>query len=670
MFLFVSMLITISAFTSSFAQAQPTPASHHTKSAEYAWLASQSSQTRHFRSEAKHEVKRLAGQSSNFPKIKRFLLSRYSADVASLQELVISSTRKIVMSRQNYHTIVTDQHGSISQAIFNTSSLKPQQAQVVDLSLSPNKDYLVILIHLNGNIDVGRYLIYELATRRVKGQFDGLSYMSAPAWNSPHELVTMHPDSSPRLTSALYVDLRDMSRKSMLNKEVFKIKDWVAVTSKATNSGTLTNPVSGMSLPINTYIEHLNSVVETPDAFFYVLHVKTDGTIFRLKKTNGASPEPFISPKHGHWLSTMQLLSNRYLLVNYSRDSLVKLVLYDLQSGLQVSELALPDNYDAGRGTYESAVERVELSVSNFLGQQYKILWDIQNSASTDMSGLPTKFFIDGQELVSRLELFTARDGERIPARITYLQSTPITGENPVYMETYGAFNYISGYLIQSLDQMKRALLKSGGILVGTGVRGGAERGYAWYLQGTGINKATPAYDLIAIADGLVAQGYTKAEKIVSTGVSAGGENVALAAQISPASFGLIIPISGGHDVLAYPELDRWGPQWFFDYLDPYNPQNFANIYARAVLEIRTPSTRYPEYFIVCGANDSRVNPAHSLKLKASLDEFNADRVFLHVAPHAGHWPNYSGLHGAEGVKTNALIWARVFDYLGLNFNQ
>jgi prolyl oligopeptidase len=269
---------------------------------------------------------------------------------------------------------------------------------------------------------------------------------------------------------------------------------------------------------------------------------------------------------------------------------------------------------------------------------------------------------------VSELEHFRSHDGVGVPARILYLKSTVINGKNPTYIETYGAFNYIGFYLFPELDTMKLEFLKRGGIVVGTGVRGGAERGYQWYRNGTGQYKANPAHDLIAIAQGLVKRGYTTSEKIVSTGTSAGGDNVALAAQFSPESFGLVIPVSGIHDHLGYLHLDRWGPQWLMDYLNPYDSTDFSAIYARSPLEVRKPAERYPQYLIVCGEEDSRVSKVHSYKLKAVIDEFNEGGTYLHCVDHAGHWPNASFTHGRRGVQTNAVIWSWVYDYLGLKF--
>lgn len=660
------LVILFSGVISVSAQARNEPIPSQTKSSQFSWLEVGSARTQAFAANAAEESKNVIRQSLNYPKIEQALLRRYPADVASLDEISLSSNRKIILSRNLYQNVVTDHDGDDSTEVFSANSLLPQNAQVLGISLSPSKNFLVVQVQMNGNIDISRYVIYDLNRKQVTGAFDGLSYMGGPAWNSADELVTMHPDSSPRLTSAVYVDLNTMKKKIVRNHNVYKIKNWLAVTSEGSDSGTLKNHITGETFQIKTHLTDLNAVEESSEAFYYVLHIFTDGTIFRLAKQDGSVPESFIAPKHGYWLSSIKLLGNRYLLVNYSRDSIVTLVVYDLVTRVAKAELTLPDNYDLSDVDYQVNNDLLVLQVANFLGQAYQVEWNFTQSVAPDLSSLQQKFIVSGMEFVSQLEYFTSHDGEKIPARVTRLKLPPTAQMPPAYIETYGAFNYVSGYLTPALDRMKIEFLKRGGILVGTGVRGGAERGYQWYLGGTGPNKANAALDLVAIANGLVAKGYTESRKIVSTGISAGGDNVSLAAQLSPESFGLVIPISGIHDVLDYPQLDRWGPQWYFDYLDPYDAKNFSAIYARAPLELRTPAASYPDYFIVCGENDSRVNKVHSYKLKASLDEFTQSQIHLFSVNNSGHWPQEASLHGVLGVKSNAAIWSRVFDHLGL----
>lgn len=661
----------LSLIPTGFAQHQSLKNLNETKSMEYAWLESDSSKTIDFYNKAQTEVESLLMLSKNFKKIETFLFSKYEANLPKITEIQIDDSRKILLSRKDDHSVVTDFIAGAANNIFSTESLTPRFAKVENITISPNKDFLVIQVQIDGNIDFSRHFVYNLKTKTITGNFNGLSYQSSPSWISDYEMVTMHPDYTPPNTSAMIINLTNMQIKIIRDHNVFKLKDWVAITSRKKNSGSITNTKTGEKLSINTHISFLNDVAETNEAFYYITHEHTDGTIFRLEKKNRASAIPFIMAKDGHWVSSLRVLESKFLLVNYSRDSLVTLALFDLISGKKVSELSLPDNYDLSAANYQAQSEVVELTVYNFLNQNFKLAWNILDPAQTDLSVLPQNFTISNLEFISKLEYFTSHDGERIPARITYLKSTTLNGSNPTYIETYGAFNYIGFYLFPWLNSMKLRFLRKGGILVGTGVRGGAERGYSWYLDGTAENKANSALDLVAISDGLVEKGYTQSEKIASTGISAGGDNVSAAAQLSPSSFGLVIPISGIHDHFGFLRMDLWGQQWLFDYLDPNIKSNFDLIKGRAPLEIKTSSGKHPEFLIVCGQADTRVSKVHSYKLKAVLDEGNKKNVSkasLYCPNNTGHWPNDSSMNGRQGIKTDALIWSRIFDYFDLDF--
>lgn len=637
-----------------------------TKSRQYAWLETENTNRAKFLVDSKSELANVLQTSTQLQTIEAFMMASLPADIAMVSETVVDQSRKFILSQKNYYSQVHDQSGKASNLIFSAETLKPDRAEAISLSLSPSKKYLVIQVQLNGNIDFSRYFVYDVLNQKMKDSFDGLSYMIKPSWHSEDELVFMHSDSSPRLMSVVILNLADMKSKILLNYEVIKFNDWICLTSQAAGHSIFKNFSTGKSFTANKAIGYTSIIAETDAAFYFVGHADNDGTVFRLKKVDQSTPERIIPPKAEHWTGSISTVDSKYILVNYSRDSIVTLGLFDLD-GKKVSEISLPDNYDLSSVAFDSN-GILQTTVANFLAQTFQLSWDLQKPETIDFSILPQKFISSGIEIVSRLEYFKSKDGVLIPARLVYLASTKLSPQTPTYIDSYGGFNYISGYLTPWLSKVKIKFLKQGGLLVGTAIRGGAERGYEWYLAGAGRNKANSMHDLIGIANGLVERGYTQNKKIVSTGTSMGGYVAAAAAQMSPSSFGLVIPISGFHDQLGFMELDKWGVSWTDDLLNPYVKGDFNSILERAPLELRVSSTDYPEYLIVNGEHDSRVNKVHSYKLKASLDEFNKGKTFLLSAEHAGHWPQENYMLGPVGAKTNAIIWTRVFDYLGLNF--
>jgi prolyl oligopeptidase len=74
------------------------------------------------------------------------------------------------------------------------------------------------------------------------------------------------------------------------------------------------------------------------------------------------------------------------------------------------------------------------------------------------------------------------------------------------------------------------------------------------------------------------------------------------------------------------------------------------------------PGTAYPAIFMATGANDGRVNPAHSRKMIAALQAATASGlpVLLSINSHAGH-----GIGSALSVQVDQLS-----DTLGFLFEE
>src|SRR5690606_11611305 len=100
-------------------------------------------------------------------------------------------------------------------------------------------------------------------------------------------------------------------------------------------------------------------------------------------------------------------------------------------------------------------------------------------------------------------------------------------------------------------------------------IRGGKDKGYAWYEDGKRAAKANTFKDFIATARHLVEAGYTSHHRIVAQGGSAGGMLMGAIANMAPEAFGGIIAEVPFVDVLATmlddtlpltpPEWPEWG---------------------------------------------------------------------------------------------------------------
>src|SRR5262245_20265807 len=95
-----------------------------------------------------------------------------------------------------------------------------------------------------------------------------------------------------------------------------------------------------------------------------------------------------------------------------------------------------------------------------------------------------------------------------------------LDGSHPALLAVYGAFGQP---FLPTFSPEVAAWLDMGGVFAVANVRGGGEYGRAWHEIATGKRKQTTVNDVIAAAEFLVAQRYTRAAKLVITGRGQGG---------------------------------------------------------------------------------------------------------------------------------------------------
>ena len=111
-------------------------------------------------------------------------------------------------------------------------------------------------------------------------------------------------------------------------------------------------------------------------------------------------------------------------------------------------------------------------------------------------------------------------DGEQVPVTILYHVNTPIDGSAPCWLTAYGAYGSSSS---ASFGSTRLSLVDRGFIYVIAHVRGGQEKGRAWYEAARFGGKPKSIDDLIAVGEYLVQERYTAAGRIIIAGGSAGG---------------------------------------------------------------------------------------------------------------------------------------------------
>jgi oligopeptidase B len=269
----------------------------------------------------------------------------------------------------------------------------------------------------------------------------------------------------------------------------------------------------------------------------------------------------------------------------------------------------------------------------------------------------------DASQYTTERTYATASDGTRVPMSLVYKRGMEKNGNNPTLLSGYGSYGYsfdpaFNANLISLLDR---------GFLFAIGhIRGGSELGRAWYENGKMLNKRNTFTDFIACAEHLIAEGFTRAEKLAILGVSAGGLLVGACLTMRPDLFGAVVakvPFVDVINTMSDPsiplttfEYDQWGnpgDEEYFNYIQTYSPyENIRN-------------TDYPHVLITTGLNDPRVAFWEPAKFTARLRELktNDKTVLLRTNFDAGH----AGASGRyDFLKEIAFEYAFLIDTVGL----
>ncbi len=144
----------------------------------------------------------------------------------------------------------------------------------------------------------------------------------------------------------------------------------------------------------------------------------------------------------------------------------------------------------------------------------------------------------DPAAYVTRRIFAPSPDGARVPVSLIYAKDTVLDGSAPLLLYGYGAY----GHAIPAAFGANRlSLVDRGFVYAIAHVRGGTDKGWAWYTDGKLAHKPNTFADFIAAARHLVAERYTSAGRIVAHGGSAGGMLMGAVANLAPDLFAGII---------------------------------------------------------------------------------------------------------------------------------
>ncbi len=221
-------------------------------------------------------------------------------------------------------------------------------------------------------------------------------------------------------------------------------------------------------------------------------------------------------------------------------------------------------------------------------------------------------------DYVTRRIFATARDGAKVPISILHRRDTPLDGSAPLLLYGYGAYGYA---LPASFGTKRLSLVDRGFVYALAHVRGGTDKGWAWYTDGKLANKPNTFSDFIAAGEALVEAGFTRRGRIVAQGGSAGGMLMGVVANDAPNLFAGIIadvPFVDVLNTILDKDLPLTPPEWL-EWGDPINDTDaFERIRGYSPYDNVRPQ-RYPPILALGGLTDPRVTYWEPLKWVAKL---------------------------------------------------
>jgi len=341
------------------------------------------------------------------------------------------------------------------------------------------------------------------------------------------------------------------------------------------------------------------------------------------------------------------------LFARYLVDASTKILIFNLE-GKQLGELALP-----GIGTVSGISGRKDENMAFYSFTSYTypttiFQYDVAANQSTVYRKSEIAF--NAEEYETKREFFKSKDGTRIPIFIVHKKGLTLDGNNPTLLYGYGGFNI---NLTPSFSTANIPLLENGGIYAVAILRGGGEYGEEWHKSGMRDKKQNVFDDFIGAAEYLIAQKYTRKEKLGIYGRSNGGLLVGAAMTQRPDLFAVAIPAVGVMDMLRYHKFTI-GHAWAVEYGSSDNAQQFDTLYKYSPLHNLKGGTTYPSTMVTTADHDDRVVPAHSFKFAARLQAAHKGEnpVLIRIDKMAGHG---AGKPTAKVIEEYTDMWSFLF---------
>ena len=355
-----------------------------------------------------------------------------------------------------------------------------------------------------------------------------------------------------------------------------------------------------------------------------------DFKIARCKHEDIKNISDYIHPKDGVLVGGFTFLRD-WMVRSERSNALEKIFVKNLKSNFEeeikiidelvvspgVSILQKDRNTNIIRVSFDSPKTPGRTYEYNVLSKQKKLVKEVE---------VPSGHNRDDY-IVERLNC-NSHDGKQIPITITRHKQTKVDGKANLLLYGYSSYG---STMTPSFSSTRLSLIDRNIIWATAHCRGSTDRGMNWWEEGKMMNKKNTFKDYISCANFLIEKGYTKKNKIIGFGGSAGGLLIGAVLNEAPDLFlGMIMSVpfvdclttNLDHSLpLTAGEFNEFGNakenKDHFEYIKSYSP--YENI----------KEINYPNILVTTSLSDNRVLFDEPTKYVAKLRDLKKDDKLL-----------------------------------------
>ncbi len=383
--------------------------------------------------------------------------------------------------------------------------------------------------------------------------------------------------------------------------------------------------------------------VDEAGGTFYILTNRDGAKDFKIVTAPADDPGPqnwqdLIEHKPGRLILSHSVYADHMVRLE-REDGLPRIVIRRLSDGDEHAIAFDEEAYSLGlSGGYEFDTSMIRFTYSSMTTPQRTYDYDMESRERTLRKEQEVPSGHDADDYVTRRVMAPAHDGESVPVSLLYRKDTPLDGSAPCLLYGYGSYGMA---MPAGFGTSRLSLVDRGFVYAIAHIRGGKEKGFAWYEDGKREKKTNTFKDFVSAGEFLAAENFTARGRIVAEGGSAGGMLMGAVANMAPDLFGGIIAVVPFVDVmntmlddtlpLTPPEWPEWGnpitSETDFRTILSYSP--YENVATQA----------YPPILAMAGLTDPRVTYWEPAKWVARLraNKTDGNLLLLRTNMDAGH---------------------------------